>query len=130
MAIVSLGTRNVVIGDSPVAFNSFAFNQQLAYILYVSFTSAGFQNIFSVVRVRPRVEVAGSPTAVVAPFEELEIIPAVQILYFPASRLFGGNGNVTYLVERVSRIYGGDDGTEVTMELLYNDSMNVPSWRN
>lgn len=130
MAIVSLGTFAIATNSLETAYNSFPYNQRRAYGIYVLCTSPAFNNIFSFLRIRAQIEPNGLiPFRVNDPYE-LDIVPNLQFFYLPMSRLFDNNGDCTLLVERPPIFRGGGDRTDVTVELSYDDQVDVPSWRD
>jgi len=130
MAIVSLGVFPVPTNGLEIAYAPFAYNARRAYGIYVLCTSNGFNNIFSFLRIRAQIEPNGeTPFRVNDPYE-LDIVPNLQFFFLPMSRLFGGNGDCTLLLERKPVFRGGGDRTDITVELSYDDGQDVPSWRD
>lgn len=130
MAIVSLGTFPIVTKGLEVFYNPFSYNRRRAYGIYVLCTSSAFNNIFSYLRIRAQIEPNNLTPFRVSNTYELEIVPNLQFFFLPMSRLFDRNGDCTLLVERLPVFRGGGDRTEVTVELSYDDDVDVPSWRD
>lgn len=128
MAIVNLGTFNLDIGQGPYISNTFAYNQRDAYAIYAEFTSTNFGNIFSFARIYPYVFPTGGVARLIAPYLDLEIIDLPQLFYFPCSKLFDGNGDAFFYIERRSFYTGGGDGEPVNLTLTYDDAVDVRTW--
>ena len=129
MAIVDLGTQPLSTGLTPVGYTAFTYDQTLAYGIGCIFSSANFNTIFSFVRIRAVINVPGQPAFTVADFYDLEILNFIQLILFPCSPLFRGNGTVQFFAERLPKWKGAGDGTSVSLQLLYDDAITTPSWR-
>lgn len=129
MAIVDLGTNILTTGTGPIGYTSFNYDQTLAYGIGVIFSSPNFNSIFSFVRVRALINVPGQPAFADVTNFDLQIVNVIQLFFFPASPLYRGNGTCTFFAERLPRWKGAGDGTSVSMQLLYDDAITVPSWR-
>jgi hypothetical protein len=129
MAIVDLGTFNMVTGALPVTFNSFSYNQNRAYAINVIMTSTDFNQVFSYIRIVPLVSPNGGVPFVLNDPQTLEIIPINQLFYFSASTLFDSNGTVEFRAERLPRWRGAGDARPMTLQLTYDDSLFTSSWR-
>lgn len=129
MAIVDLGTQNMVTGLNPVAFTPFAYDQTQAYGIGCLFTSGNFNLIFSDIRIFAVITMPSFPTFYDARPIIIEINAIPQLFFWAASPLFFGSGDVTFIAERRPRWRGAGDGTPVTLQLLYDDAITVPSWR-
>lgn len=130
MAIVSLGNNILITGFPEIAYSSFSYNQRRAYGIIVQCASPDFNNIFSYLRMSALIE----PNSLI-PFKptdtyQFDIIPQQQMALIPMSRLFDGNGDCTLFLERIPYWRGAGDRTEVTVELSYNNMVDVPSWRD
>lgn len=128
MAIVDLGNLPLVIGQLPAVFNPINFRDRDAYILFASFNTDNFDNVFSFVRVRWFIEVTGQPGYFDSRMIDLDILDTPQCLFFAASELYDGNGTMTPFAERRSFYVAGDDGVSVNMNLTWEDSVNVRTW--
>lgn len=129
MAIVDLGTNILTTGGSPIGYTPFTYDQTLAYGIGVIFSSPNFNSIFSFVRVRALINVPGQPAFADVTNFDLQIVNVIQLFFFPASPLYRGSGTCTFFAERLPRWKGAGDGTSVSMQLLYDDAITVPSWR-
>ena len=129
MAIVDLGTFALNIGDNPVAYIPFPFDQTQGYGVAAVFTSTDFDGIVSIVRVRPQFIVPGQPPVFQSEPYDLEVRPGIQLMFVPGSALYRGNGNIEMVAERVSFWTGGGDGIPLTMQLIYDDAITTPTWR-
>ena len=129
MAIIDLGTNGLITGAGPVAYTAFTYDQNSAYGIGCIFTSANFNSIFSFVRIRALINVPGQPPFIEATNYDLQILNIIQLFLFPCSPLFRGNGTVQFFAERLPRWKGAGDGTNVSLQLLYDDAITVPSWR-
>lgn len=129
MAIVDLGTFNMVTGLSPVAFIPFRYRQNRAYALNVIMTSTDFDQIFSYVRIMPYVMPNNALPFLLNYVTELEIMQVNQLFYFPASTLFDQNGDVEFRAQRLPRWKGAGDATPMTLQLTYDDDITTGSWR-
>ena len=130
MAIVSLGTNPISTGTQPIMYAPFPYDERRAYGIFVLCTSANFNSIFSFIRIRAQIQPNNLTPFIESTKYDFDIIPQQQILLLPFSRLYEGNGDCTLIVTRPPRWKGGGDGTEVTVELSYDDNINVPSWRD
>lgn len=130
MAIVSLGSFALFTGQPAVVYNPFNYDQTQAYAIGAVFTAPSFVQVFSYITIKYSIAVVGQPVFETAPTFRLDIEPEVQLFYFAASSLFRGNGTCQVVAERMPVFRGGADGLPVTMELLYDDAVTVPSWRN
>lgn len=130
MAIVSLGTNTVDTGTQPIIYAPFSYDSRRAYGIYVLCTSANFNSIFSFIRIRAQIEPNTLTPFIESTKYDFDIIPQLQFFFLPFSRLFDNDGDCTLLVTRPPRWKGGGDGTEVTVELSYDDAVDVPSWRD
>lgn len=128
MAVVSLGTRELSVGALPSTFDSFDYNQRRAYRIELVFSSPDFENIFSTVRLRAMVDSSRNLPLLDANYYYIDILPMRQAFFYPFSRLFDGNGGVSFQAERLSIWRGGGCTESVTLELFYDDSTTVGSW--
>ncbi len=128
MAIVDLGTNALATGTGPVAYTAFPYDQTLAYGIGAIFTSPNFNSIFSFVRIRAVINVPAQPAFADATNFDLSIENIIQLFFFPASPLYRGSGTVQFFAERLPRWKGAGDGTPVSLQLLYDDAITVPSW--
>lgn len=128
MAIVSLGTLDLSIGQGFYQYQPFAYRDRDAYIIYADFSTPNFSSIFSFIRIIPYIEPSGGTPRLLATYIDLEVLNVPQMFYFPTSRLFNGNGNCTFYVERISRYTGGGEGQTVNLSLSYDDNLTVNTW--
>lgn len=128
MAIVDLGTNALTTGSTPVGYTPFTYDQTLAYGIGCIFSSPNFNSIFSFIRVRAVINVPGQPAFADVTNFDLEILNIIQLFFFPASPLYRGNGTVQFFAQRLPRWKGAGDGTDVSLQLLYDDAITVPSW--
>lgn len=128
MTIVDLGTRPLVIGQLPAIFNSFNYRDRDAYGIYCSFAVDNVDNVFSFARLRYFIEVGGNPGFYDGNYIDVEILNTPQMVFFPSSRLYNGDGAMTIHVERRSFYVAGDDGVGVDMSITYDDAVAVQSW--
>lgn len=130
MAIINLGNRTLVIGDIPQQFDPFAYDVKNAYLIMANMTVSNPNLVFSFIRIKPLIKITGQSDLYITPYVELEIRPVMQSFYFPASSLFGGNGNVFFEAERLPLQYGFFDTTGVSVTLTFDNANTVKSWRN
>lgn len=128
MAIVNLGIFNMVTGTPSVTFTSFNYRTNRAYALNVIMTSGNFDNIFSYMRIVPKVTPNNLVPFILNTPQILEIIPDNQLFYFPATQLFDRNGIVEFQAERLARWRGAGDGQPVTLQLTYDDELFTSTW--
>lgn len=128
MAIVILAQSPIAVGGGQIISNSFAYRDRRAYALYVDFTSTDFSQIFSFIRIYPYVQPNGGVARLDARYYDVEITALPQILLYPATQLFDGNGNVSFYLERRSFYVGGGEGVEVDITLSYDDDVDVRTW--
>ena len=129
MAIVDLGTNNLTTGGAITVYTPFSYDQTLAYGIGIVLTSSNFNSIFSFIRIRALINVPGQPAFADIRNYDIQIVNIVQQFFFAASPLYRGNGTCTFTAQRLPRWKGAGDGTTVTMQLLYDDAITVPSWR-
>lgn len=129
MAIVDLGTLNLETGFPPVAFAAFPYNATTAIGVGAIFTSADFNNIFSYVELRTTILSGTLPPFIENTVYRLDILSVIQIVLIPFSPLYFGNGNCIIIAERKPLFRGAGDGTQVSLNLLYEDTLTVPTWR-
>ena len=129
MAIVDLGNLNLVTGFPPVAYTAFPYDQNTAVGVGCIFSSSDFGNIFSFVRLRVSILSGSLPLFIDQTVYQLDIINVPQVVLIPFSPLYFGNGDCILLAERRPIFRGGGDGTQVSLNLLYDDALTVPSWR-
>lgn len=129
MAIVDLGMRELVTGLSPVSFTPFDYQQNRAYGINALMTSPDFDQIYSYVRIRPLITPNNRPSFLLDYSVVLDILQEPQLFYFPASSLFGRNGDVTLQAERLPRWRGAGDARPMTLQLTYDDENTTQSWR-
>ena len=129
MAIVDLGTQNMVTGALPVAFTAFPYDQTQAYGIGCLFTSGDFNLIFSDIRLFAVITMPTFPTFYDSREIIIEINATPQLFMWAASPLFFGSGDVVFIAERRPRWRGAGDANPVTLQLLYDDAISVPSWR-
>lgn len=130
MTIVSLGSLPVSTGTGFVTFNSFNYNQRRAYGIYLICTSSSFTSIFSFIRVRSLFAPNNASPFIESTKYDFDIIPEQQFFFLPCSRLFGADGDCTFLVERIPIWRGAGDGQPISVELSYDDDEDIPSWRD
>jgi hypothetical protein len=129
MAIVDLGTFDMITGALPVSFNSFPYRQNLAYGIKAIMTSADFNLIYSYLRLAPLITPNNSTSFLLDYNISLDILAVEQFFYFPASSLFERDGDVAFLAQRLPRWRGAGDSNPVTLQLIYDDSNTTQSWR-
>lgn len=128
MAIVSLGTRDLFVGNLPVVFDPFNYNQRRAYRLELQLTSANFDNIFSRLLLYARITPNGEPVIFDSRKFLFDIVGDRQLFFYPLNRLVGGDGDLEFLAERVPVWRGAGDGEPVSLELFYDDNNDIQSW--
>jgi len=131
MAIVNLGTRNLVIGENPVSYDPFAYDVANAYIMAYQFTTVNFSSVFSRVKISPLIQI--SPTVSFSHPEPvtLDIEPGLRTVYIAMSSLFIANGTCVIQAQRLANRYGGADNAPiVSLGILYEDTDVAPTWRN
>lgn len=129
MAIVNLGTRQLNIGGGMQTFNAYPFKDDKAYLIKGLFTISQINNIFSFVRIRGLITVPGQPSFWAPIVVDLDIIPVPFSFFYPFSPLYDGDGTVVFYGERLPIVPGaGEIGTVVTLNLFYDDNINVGSW--
>lgn len=129
MAIVNLGNLDLVTGFPPIAYTAFPYDQNTAIGVGCLFSSADFGNIFSFVELRVSILSAGLPIFIDQTVYRLDIINVPQYVLIPFSPLYFGNGDCILLAQRRPVFRGGGDGTQVSLNLVYDDALTVPSWR-
>lgn len=130
MTIVDLGMMSIDTGALPVSYTPFPYNERRAYGIIAAMTSPDFNQVFSYLRVSFFVAPDNSPSFILSETQDIEIISDNQLLYFAASRLFGDNGQVTVRAQRLPRWRGAGDARPMTLQFLYDDQVQVPSWRD
>ena len=131
MALIDLGTQPLVIGATPVLFTPFAYDFTQAYLIGGTFTASTFNSIFSNVRVD--VIISPAPNLLFYHPEPtiLTIRPGLLSFFVPMSQLFLASGTATIQAERLPFVRGGADSpTTITLNLFYEDTVSVPSWRD
>lgn len=128
MAIATLGVRDLFVGNLPVIFDPFPYNERRAYRLEVQFISSSFTNIFSTVVLQARINASGQPPILDNRKFTFDILSDRQIFFYPLNRLVDGNGDVTFMAERIPIWRGAGDGQPVSLELFYDDNLNIQSW--
>lgn len=128
MVLVSLGDLNLNTGGLPVPYAPFSYNRRRAYGLELRFTSADFNNIFSTVRLRARLEPSNDPIVLDWRAFSFEIIPDNAFFFYPLNRLIESNGDCVFQAERIPIWRGAGDNEPVSLELLYNDDTDIGSW--
>lgn len=129
MAIVNLGNLDLVTGFPPVAYTAFPYDASSAYGIGAIFSSADFGNIFSYVELQVSIISGALPLFLDATIYRLEIINVPQIVLIPFSPLYFGSGDAILIARRRPTFRGAGDGTQVSLTLLYDDAITVPSWR-
>lgn len=129
MAIVNLGNLNIVTGFPPVAFTAFPYDQNTGVGIGCIFNSTDFGNIFSFVQIRVGISSGALPFFIDSVVYRLDIINVPQYILIPFSPLYFNSGNCTLLAERRPTFRGAGDGTQVSLTLLYDDALTVPTWR-
>lgn len=129
MAIVDLGTRDLVVGQNPVVFDGFSFRDDRAYGIFGQFTISNTFNIFSRVEIRAVVDVPNNFDLLGHIIVPQEIQPRKFIFLYPFSGLYDGNGACRFEAQRLSNFAGGG-GQEatVTLNLSYDDANAVRTW--
>lgn len=130
MAIVNLGTRNLIIGDAPSVFDPFPFIRTEAYLFAATFTIANPANIFSDVTIKVFIDIPGLPDFLGAETVKLDIVSVLSTFYYPFSPLYQGDGQAFIIAERKSFIRGtAEADSDVSLNLIYDDAITVPTWR-
>lgn len=130
MAVVNLGTETLIIGQNPVQFLPFPYDATQAYLIAGVFGVGDFSSIFSRARIRALLEPAPGLQFYHPDVQTLDILDGIVTFWLPMSPLFLGSGTVTLEAERLANRYGGaDNQTAVTLNLLYEDTISVPTWR-
>lgn len=122
MALQDLGTFTLTVGSLPSIYLPFQFNRRRGYGVRATFAASDFNSIFSFVRVTPFIDVAGEPSVYLADYVDLEILGQTQLFFFLGSDVYGGDGDVIFHAQRLSRYIGGDDLVNVTLNLAIEDS--------
>lgn len=129
MAIVDLGTLNLVVGGGPVAYAAFPYDATTAIGVGAIFSSPNFGSIFSYVEIRVGILSGSLPLFLNAEPIRLDVSSVIQVMFVPFSPLYFGNGNCILTAERIPFWRGAGDGTPLTLNLLYDDALTVPTWR-
>jgi len=130
MAIVDLGTLVFPVGGVAQLFTGFSYNQRRAYALYFNITPTQPTNIFSELEVRPLVTPNNGQPCYGYEFYRVEINKSPRCIFIPFSRLYDSNGTCQLEVERINLIRGGGDSGDVTVNVTYDDDLDIPSWIN
>jgi len=128
MAIVNLGSLDIVIGQGFYEFIPFNYRDDSAYAIYADFVTNNFSSLFSFIRIYPYVEPNNGTPRLLSRHIDLEILAESQLFYLPFSNLIDGNGDCTLYVERLSRYTGGGEGETVNLTLSYDDSIRIGTW--
>lgn len=128
MAIATLGVRDLFVGNLPVIFDPFPYNERRAYRLELQFISSSFTSIFSTVVLQSRITPTSQAPILDSRKFSFDILSDRQILFYPLNRLVNGNGDVTFMAERIPVWRGAGDGQPVALELFYDDSLDIQSW--
>ena len=129
MALVDLGTSDLVLGQGYYIYDPFDYRQRDAYAIYATFNSSNFSNVFSFIRIYGYITPTGELPRLVSHYIDLEVWALPQLFYFPMSSLFDGNGTIEFYVERRSFYAGGRDGVDISLNLAYDDQISTPTWR-
>lgn len=129
MAIVDLGTQPLFVGGSPTAYAGFPYDATTAIGIGIVFSSPNFSNIFSRIQLRVSLISSGLPVFIDAQPYNIDVLNVIQIQLIPFSPLYFGNGTCILIAERIPFWRGAGDGTPLSMNLLYDDAVTVPSWR-
>ena len=129
MAIVNLGNLDLVTGFPPVAYTPFPYDATTAIGIGCIFSSSNFGNIFSFVQIRVGISAGTLPFFIDSVVYRLDIINVPQYILIPFSPLYFGNGTCTLIAERRPTFRGAGDGTQVSLNILYEDTLTVPTWR-
>ena len=124
-----LGERPMVIGANPVAFDSFKFEGKGAYPFFAYFSVENLSNVFSKVRLYPRITIEGSELSFLIPPINLEIVKEPFAFLYPFSEAYGKKGTCEFLAERVSLRRGTADREPLLfLELYVDEDDDVKSW--
>lgn len=129
MALVDLGTFPLNTGAPFIAYPPFTYDQNTAIGLGCIFTSTDFNNIFSSVELRTFLTPTGIPSFIESTKYPLDIINVIQVVLIPFSPLYFNSGTCSILARRIPTFRGAGDGTPVSLQLIYDDAVTVPSWR-
>lgn len=131
MAIVDLGTNVLNIGGGAVGYTPITFRDNRAYLVKGQFTIDTPNNIFSYVRVRAFLTIPNQAPFWASSFVELEILPEPFSFFYPFSTLYDGNGSAQFFAERLPKTFGaGEIGTQVSLNLFYDNRVDTSSWFN
>lgn len=130
MAIQSLGTRVLNIGNVPQTFDSFDYNRNRAYLFFATVNVELPNNIQSFIRVRPIITPNNLPTFFHPEYYDYPISVQGFAFWVPMSRNFDNNGTCVIQMERLPNVpQSGDLAGDVTIMVEYDDSNDVVSWR-
>ena len=130
MAIVDLGTLDPRVGMGRMPFDPIPFVQSSAYGIGFNISVANESSIFSFLRVWFFVSVSGQPSFYDSDTFDIPIKNGIQLVKFPCSGLYRGDGTISPTIERIAFAAGAGDGQIITVNALYDDASTVPSWRN
>lgn len=129
MAIVSLGSRPMIIGANPIAFDPFPFQEKEAYCIFNEFSIQNPNNIFSYVSIKCLLIIPGLPNFFASTGIELEISQGRGCFFYPFSTLYTNDGTATFIAQRVPKIRGSaESDSPVDLELFYDDDISTRSW--
>lgn len=130
MAIVDLGTLEPRVGMGRMPFDPLPFSQSSAYGIGLNMSVANEASIFSFLRVWFFITVPGQPSFYDADTFDVPIKNGLQLIKFPCSSLYRGDGVLSPTLERIPFAAGAGDGQIITVNALYDDASVVPSWLN
>ncbi len=128
MAIVDLGTRIIPVGGGPVAFDPFPFLRTRSYAVLFTITAAQPNLIFSELFVDLFLDLNIGINIFYPTQYVLDILRSPRVLFFPMSPLLRSDGNIIIGMERRNIIRGGGDVGDVTINCLYDDAGDQPTW--
>lgn len=129
MALIDLGTRLLNIGDAPVTFDSIEFKEDKAYSFTVNVAIERPNNVFSQLLIRGIYDNDANGGYYTHHLLRYPISTRPFIFLFPFSKLYGGDGDLTIVMERVPLIKGGsDDAGDVQVMLTYDDNLEEGTW--
>lgn len=131
MAIVGLGVRELIVGQTPALFLPFNYRQRRAYCFFGFLEIDNPSMVFSRLLISAQIT-SNRPTPFYGDLvKEIAIRQGGFSFFYPFSSLYGSNGSCSFEVARLSNIRGTSDSeTSVSLSLEYDDDVFVQSWRN
>ena len=128
MAIVNLGSVVLSVNGGPAAFTPFPFIRNRSYAVLFTITAQQPNLVFSYLVVDLFLQLDIGIDLFYPTQYQLDILRSPRILFFPMSALLQSDGNIIIGIERRNFIRGGGDGGDVTINCLYDDAGDQPTW--